>query len=556
MTSAARRFVDAGVHISRDPVSADRLRLAAIALHKQGRIEDAIGLYRRGLSLDPADVSALRCLGTAYKTLGQLELAVACFRRAVELCPAFCEAWNNLGNTLSEQGDVDGAADCYRRAFTAQPQFAGAHFNYAQALDRLGRYDEAISAFGRAIELAPRSAEFYNGYARTLDRLGRFDEAVAAFRRATELAPRNAEFYNGLGLALYESQHIDEALAAYDQAIRLRPEFALPRYNRSHAWLLLGDCARGWAEYEWRWKLPEITAPPYAQPRWDGSVKPESTILLEAEQGLGDTIQFVRYVPLVKERVGKVVLRCQNPLAPLLKKLSGIDRVISRDEPVGEFDTWSPLMSLPLLFNTTLDSIPNPVPYLVADEGLVRFWQERLRRVDGIRVGIHWQGNPAFSRDRFRSIPLASFEPLAGIAGVRLISLQKGFGSEQLNPHSVRFPVIDLQLKLDEVHGPFLDTAAILHCLDLVITSDTALAHLAGALGVETWLAVPRVPEWRWLSGREDSPWYPTLSLFRQRCVGQWGDVFTEMTAALHKRAITRHSASLPDRQTLPVSRI
>ena len=258
---------------------------------------------------------------------------------------------------------------------------------------------------------------------RTLDRLGRFDDVVAACRRATELAPRSAEFYNGLGIALYDAQRVDEALAAYDQAFNLRPEFALARYNRSHAWLLQGDFARGWTEYEWRWKLPE-PPPRYQQPRWDGSVKPEATILLDAEQGLGDTIQFVRYVPLVKARVGR---RASLPEAAgtIAQKLSGID-VISGEEPVPHFDAWSPLLSVPQFFTPTLENIPNPVPYLSADESLVRFWQQRLRRFDGLRVGIHWQGNPAFPKDRFRSIPLACFEPLARIAGVRLISLQKG----------------------------------------------------------------------------------------------------------------------------------
>jgi Flp pilus assembly protein TadD len=520
MTSVPKRIVERSVQISQAPVSADRCRQTAIALQKQGRIDQAISLYLRGLALDPSDASAYRCLGTAYKTRRRLDLAAACFRRAVELCPAFPEAWNNLGNTLSEQQDDAGAAECFQRAFTVQPHFAGAHFNFAQAVGRLGQ----------------------------------FDQAIAACRRATELSPRSAEFYNGFGMALYDARHIDEALAAYDQAARIRPDFAPARYNRSHAWLLQGDYARGWPEYEWRWKLAAVPLPPFAQPRWDGTSQPDRTILLDAEQGLGDTIQFVRYVPLVKDRVGTVVLRCQKPLIRLLASLPGIDRLIAQDEPIGHFDVWSPLLSLPLLFTPTLDAIPNRVPYLSADETLVRFWHARLERIDGLRVGINWQGNPAFPKDRFRSIPIRCFEPLARIPDIRLISLQKGAGREQLENRAVAFPIVDLGLSLDEIHGPFVDTAAILRCLDLVITSDTSLAHLAGALGIETWLAVPSVPEWRWLLGREDTPWYPTMRLFRQSLPGQWGDVFSRMAAELAQRAARRQTNIFSNPQSLPSS--
>jgi Flp pilus assembly protein TadD len=518
MTPVPKRIAERNVRISQAPVSADRCRQAAIALQKQGRIDQAISLYLRGLALDPSDASGYRCLGTAYKTRRRFDLAAACFRRAVELCPAFPEAWNNLGNTLAEQKDDAGAAECFQRAFTVQPHFAGAHFNFAQAVGRLGR----------------------------------FDEAIAAHRRATNLSPRSAEFYNGLGMALYDARHVDEAVAAYDQAVRIRPDFAPARYNRSHALLLLGDYARGWPEYEWRWKLETVSPPPFAQPRWDGTQQPNRTILLDAEQGLGDTIQFVRYVPWVKDRVGAVVLRCQKPLVRLLTSMPGIDRLISQDEPIGQFDVWSPLMSLPLIFTPTLDAIPNRVPYLPEDETLVRFWQARLERIDGLRVGINWQGNPAFPKDRFRSIPFRCFEPLTRIPSVRLISLQKGTGREQLENHAAAFPVVDLGLSLDEIHGPFVDTAAILRSLDLVITSDTSLAHLAGALGIETWLAVPSVPEWRWLLGREDSPWYPTLRLFRQGRPGQWDDVFSRMAIELRQRAARRQSMPISNPQSLP----
>ncbi|HEV3304129.1 MAG TPA: tetratricopeptide repeat-containing glycosyltransferase family protein [Planctomycetaceae bacterium] len=518
MTPAVRLSADLQIPVTRESASADRCRQSAIALQKQGRLEDAIHLYLRGLALDPSDAAGYRCLGTAYKKQGRLDMASVCFRRSVELCPAFPEAWNNLGNTLSEQGDLAAAAECFLRACRVQPEFAGAHFNYAQALAGMGR----------------------------------FDASIAACRRALELAPRSAEFYNGLGIVLFDAQRVDEALAAYEQALNLRPDFPSARYNRALAWLLKGDFARGWSEYEWRWKLPGAPPIPFQQPRWDGAVAPEATVLLDAEQGLGDTIQFARYAPLVKSRVGRVILRCQKPLVTVLRSLSGVDEIIGQEDQVPHFDAWVPLLSVPQFFTPAIENIPRAVPYLSADDSLVRFWQPRIGRFGGLRVGVHWQGNPAFLKDRFRSIPLACFEPLAKLPGVRLISLQKEAGTEQLTHRIVTFPVVDLGLKPAEIHGPFLDTAAILRCLDVVVTSDTSLAHLAGALGIETWLAVPHVPEWRWLLGRENTPWYPTLRLARQSQVGQWGGVFVRIAAALRNRAVAAQRRGLVDPQSPP----
>ncbi len=519
MTAVPKRLAEMSVRISQAPASADRCRLTAIALQKQGRIDQAISLYLRGLAFNPSDASAYRCLGTAYKTRKQLDLAAACFRRAVELCPAFPEAWNNLGNTLAEQQDDAGAAACFERAFTVQPHFAGAHFNFANALGRLGR----------------------------------FDEAIAACRRATELSPRSAEFYNGLGMALYDARRIDEAVTAYDQAVRLRPDFAPARYNRSHAWLLLGDYARGWPEYEWRWKLPAVAVPSFPQPRWDGTNQPDAHNPARRGAGTGrhDSVHSLCSLgqgsgrndrPSLPEAVGATAGgNAGNRPSHLAGRADrSVRRLVSALEPA------------PLFHLRRSRPFQTASPICAEDQAILRFWQERLERIDGLRIGINWQGNPAFPKDRFRSVPLRYFEPMARIAGVRLISLQKGVGREQLENRRATFPVLDLGLSMDEVHGPFVDTAAILRGLDLVITSDTSLAHLGGALGVETWLAVPSVPEWRWLLGREDSPWYPTLRLFRQNRPGQWADVFSRMAARLGQRVAARRTDTLNRPQSFP----
>ena len=295
----------------------------------------------------------------------------------------------------------------------------------------------------------------------------------------------------------------------------------------------MGRFEQGWAGYEWRWKCKEFgSLPPFQPPLWDGSFLDGRTILVHAEQGLGDTLQFIRYVPSLHQRGGRVILMCQPPLVRLLTRSPGIERLLAHGDPVPEFDVHTPLLSLPRLLGTTLESVPADVPYLEAEPQLVEAWRHRLGSYPGFKVGIVWQGNPKFRLDRLRSIPLAQFAPLARVPGVHQFSLQKGPGAEQLAAVTDRFPVTDLGRRLDD----FMDTAAVLKNLDLVISVDTAIAHLAGALGIPVWVALPFAPDWRWLMGREDSPWYPTMRLFRQTRPGQWEDVFHHIAEALQRR--------------------
>ena len=295
----------------------------------------------------------------------------------------------------------------------------------------------------------------------------------------------------------------------------------------------MGRFEQGWPGYEWRWKCKEFgSLPPFQPPLWDGSSLDGRTILVHAEQGLGDTLQFIRYVPSLHQRGGRVILMCQPPLVRLLTRSPGIERLLAHGDPVPEFDVHTPLLSLPRLLGTTLESVPADVPYLEAEPQLVEAWRHRLGSYPGFKVGIVWQGNPKFRLDRLRSIPLAQFAPLARVPGVHLFSLQKGPGAEQLAAVTDRFPVTDLGRRLDD----FMDTAAVLKNLDLVISVDTAIAHLAGALGIPVWVALPFAPDWRWLMGREDSPWYPTMRLFRQTRPGQWEDVFHHIAEALQRR--------------------
>ena len=387
------------------------------------------------------------------------------------------------------------------------------------------------------MQLKPDFAEAYNNLANALRIQGNLDEAIVSYRRAVQLKPDWAQPYSNLANALQWRGHYDEALATCRQALRLQPDYVDAHLNYSMPLLLLGQFAEGWSEYEWRWRTQDFQRFVASWPRspgryWDGSPLAGRTILLHAEQGLGDTIQFVRYAALLRQQgAGNVLLRCPPSLHRLMGTCRDIHAVFS-ENALPDCDVQLNLLSLPHLLGTTsIERIPANVPYLDSDPALVERWRDRLAALDGnrssLRVGIVWQGSPTHTTDRWRSVSLGQFAPLAEQAGVRLFSLQKGSGIEQL----AKMPELAVDLGSELVD--LADTAAVIRCLDLVISVDTVVAHLAGALGVPVWLALSRVPDWRWLLEREDSPWYPSMRLFRQAELGQWEEVFRRMGEAL-----------------------
>jgi hypothetical protein len=331
---------------------------------------------------------------------------------------------------------------------------------------------------------------------------------------------------------------LEEAVASFQEALRLDPTCVEAHGSLAMTWLLMGNLEQGWPEYEWRFHNKEWALPPFPQPTWDGSPLAGRSILLRTEQGLGDTLHFIRYAPLVKAQAGTVLVECAKPLIPLLSSCPGIDRLVPESpRPTESFDLQVPLLSVPGLLGTTLATIPANIPYLSADAKLVEQWQQELHSFSGFKIGIAWQGNPKHDRHGLgrRTIPLAQFAPLGRVAGVSLFSLQRGVGTEQLPHVTSKLSVTDLGSWIDEGCGAFMGTAAVMHCLDLVITSDTSIAHLAGALGVPVWVALPFAAEWRWLRDREDSPWYPTMRLFRQSEPGNWKPVFERMAGEVLK---------------------
>jgi tetratricopeptide (TPR) repeat protein len=486
----------------------------------------------------------LVCERIAGEVTKLLAKTTACSPVTVEAAPVGNERHQaefhfKQGAALAEQGKFEEAAAQYQQAVRLKPDYVEAYNNLGIAFDAQGKVEAAVASYQQALRLRPDYVRAHNNLGITWDKQGKLDEAVASFRQALRLKPDLVEAYNNLGRALHAQGKVEEAIASCQQALRLKPDYAEAHGNLALAWLLMGNFEQGWQEYEWRFQSKQMSLPPLPQLRWDGSPLPGRTILLRIEQAIGDTLHFIRYAALVKERVGTVLVECPEPLIPLLSSCRGIDRLVSRYlEAMEPFDVHAPLLSLPGLFGTTLATVPGNVPYLFADAKQVEQWQQELQGFTGFKIGIAWQGNVKHERGRAvgqRSIPLAEFVPLGRRPSVSLFSLQRGAGTEQLPQVASLFPVTDLGSWIDEGCGAFMATAAVMKCLDLVITCDTAIAHLAGALGVPVWVALPFAAEWRWLREREDSPWYPTMRLFRQTEPGNWKPVFERIAGEVSK---------------------
>jgi hypothetical protein len=393
-----------------------------------------------------------------------------------------------------------------------------------------GHHDDAIGLIGRAIELHP-SPEAYSNLGVALREKGRLDEAIDAHRSALRLKPDYTDAWRNLGVALNASGQFDEATAAFRRALEIKPDFADVHFNLGILLLLRGDFQNGWPEYEWRWKLPrQLTSAPQVPRQWDASELHGQTILLYGEQGIGDTLQFVRYVPMVVARGSRLIVECQREVAPLFEGFAGIERIVVSGDPRPRFDQHCALLSLPRVFSTDIGSIPAQIPYIKADPQLVQQWQSRFGPKQGSRVGIAWAGRPTHKNDRNRSIAFSELAPLWSVPGIEFFSLQKTSGPRHAPPAGTQW--IDWTDDL----GDFAQTAALIENLDLVITVDTAVAHLAGAMGKPVWVLLPFVPDWRWLLDREDSPWYPTMRLFRQSAIGDWAGAIRKVAEQLRRR--------------------
>jgi Flp pilus assembly protein TadD len=513
--------------------------LEALAIADQhyqaGRLQEAARIYLEVQAADPQNSAAPNGVGIIAAQMGKHDLAEGYFRQALALNCHEPTYHNNLGDSLKAQGKIDESLNSFQRALTLRPDYFEAHNNLGTALHLSGKFDEAAVAYRQALALRPDYVPVWYNLGMAFQAQGKLEDAISTYRQALSLDSAYADAASNLAMALHAHGQLEEAAATFETVLSLKPGHIAARANRSLLMLLQGDFARGWAEYDYRLQATPTLDRGFAQPKWDGSPLNRPTILLHGEQGLGDTIQFVRYAMHIKNQnpAATVVVECQPPLKKLLESCGGVDQLITQGSELPPFDVHCSLVSLPGVFQTILATIPAEIPYLTANPTLVEYWRETLRGLSGLRIGINWQGRAGQGQYRKRDIPIEHFAALAQVPGINLVRLQKNDpGSAPLGQY---LPIFDPGPDFDTAHGSFMDTAAVMMSLDLVITSDTAIPHLAGALGLPVWLALPYVPDWRWLLDRADSPWYPTMRLFRQRSPGDWFGVFDEIQLALYQ---------------------
>lgn len=582
----------------------DALHLYGLLLHQRGRHREAAQHIERAIGIRPDIADFHNSCGEAWRALKEYDRARRCYERALQLNPRLAQAHNNLGSLLADEGSLDTALERYQQALALQPRYAQAQFNLGNTLYRLGHMpqaiealraatgldprflpawqalgnacrdsgalEEALSCYECGLTLDPRNASLVNNRGVVLTRLGRYDAAAEVLRRLVHEHPQLAEGQCNLGVALHELERLDEAVACYRHAIELKPDYFAAHNNLARALrdqghvtesireyeevlardaqnadahfglafscLLAGDYPRGWREYEWRWQASNAGArpPEFERPPWEGQPPAGRTLLVYTEQGAGDAIQFARFIPRLAALGAQVIVQCPSALKDLLATVEGVSAVVGQDETLPSFDYHVAIMSLPYRLGVDLEAVATAVPYLAAPPGtsVALPWQAGE---DVLKVGVVWTGSALHVNNRKRSLPPHWLARWA-MPGVRLVSLQlpQGLTPDYLPPDDLA--LVDVGTGLTS----YAATAAVVQQLDLVITVDTSVAHLAGALGRPVWLLLAHAPDWRWLLGRDDSSWYPSMRLFRQPAAGDWESVVERVRAALAERCSGR----------------
>ncbi len=466
----------------------------AMEHHQAGRLAEAEAIYLQVLQADPGNAQAWQLMGIIAHQAGKNELSLEWLDKALAIVPDHAEALSNRGLALHDLGRPAEAIESYRKALAIRPGFAEALHNLGNTLLQLGRYEEALASYDGAVQIAPVYADALCNRGNVLQKLKRYSEA----------------------------------LASYERSIAANPMHAYAHWNYGLCCLVTGDFARGWQEIEWRWENHEFAKfkRPFTQPLWQGGESlGGKTILLHAEQGLGDTLQFCRYAPMVAARGATVLLEVQGALKPLLEGLEGVSRLFAQGEELPAFDYHCPLLSLPRAFGTRVDSIPAAIPYVRADEALVQAWQARLGPRRGARIGIAWSATTATDYGIARSLALSRFVQLIP-DGAQCVSLQKDLTQEER-------AIIEARPDIEHFGTGFADTAALVALVDIVVSVDTSIGHLTGAMGKPVWIVMPYVGDWRWMVDREDSPWYPSARIFRQPAPGDWASVLDRVKSEL-----------------------
>lgn len=511
----------------------DYLTSLGSALVSLGRRDEALKVFDKAVQLKPLDADLWRNLGNVLIDMGRAAEAILSFQHAIKLNPRHWDAANKAGRLLYQSRRFEEALVCFDLCDELQPNdFPTLHWR-ALTLHKLRRLEQALADNERALALDPTSADICNNIGSVLRSFGRNEESLPWLERSLKLQPNSRAFLTNKAVSLVELRRFDEAFAAYRQAMALEPGHAGPVWNLALLQMLTGDFEAGWAGREARRGIPDLSFhyPKFSQPMWRGKEPIDGkTILINFDEGLGDTIQFARYVPLVAELGARVILVVQDALYPSLSGLKGVSLCLplsTSERPA--FDFYCPVSSLPLAFGTKLETIPSQIPYLPAPaRSRVRAWEERLRPRQRLRVGLAWSGNPEHENDHNRSIPLRLMARIMDAAAT-FVSLQKDPRPEDVATLLEHPEIVDLTAHLTD----FAETAALVSCLDLVITVDTSIAHLAGALGLPTFILLPFTPDYRWLLDRDDSPWYPTVRLFRQSETREYGSVFDSVRTEL-----------------------
>ena len=511
----------------------DALQLLGALSAQTKQLTKAVDYLTKALQINPDHAACYSNRGIALKELGRLNEALASYDQAISIKPDYADAYSNRGIALKELGRLEEALESCDKAIQLNPDYADAYSNRGIALKELGRLEEALESCDKAIQLNPDYAAAYSNRGIALKELGRLNEALASYDQAISIKPDYAHAYSNRGNTLKELGRLEEALESYKKSISLKPDNANVYWNLSLCHLLGGNFKDGWQGYEWRWQSTKISkiagARNFSGQLWLGSESlTDKTILLYAEQGLGDTIQFCRYVPLVAELGAKVILEVQRPLVGLLKNIEGVNKIIAKGDTLTTFDFQCPLLSLPLAFKTELHTIPPVSHHITSDENKVAKWQTKLGKKGNFRVGLVWSGSTIHEDDHNRSLSLAQIVPHLP-SHLDYVCLQKELrGADQ----ALLAQRNDIKYFGDALED-FTDTAALCELMDVVISVDTSVAHLAGTMGRPTWVLLPFGPDWRWLLNRDDSPWYSSIKLYRQDKVGDWSSVLRKIKADL-----------------------
>lgn len=502
---------------------------------------EAVAFYKQALALNPTSAQVFFNLGQALYYAKQYSAALYAYKRAIQYKSDHYRAFVQIGKIMIDVKQPEDAVEPLKRALIIEPKNGDARILLARIYNDKHEFNQAIELITQGLAVEPNHINLYFELGNTYNLVNRLDESLAIYQDLDRLIPNNPSILYNIGFTLKKLGLLAESIPYYNRTLELNPDHAEAMFSRGLAYLVVGDFEKGWHGYEWRYSRPsQGSLRTYDAPRWDGSDLQGKTILIHAEQGLGDTFQFIRYAKLVKEKNGMVIAAVQKPLLTIMKQCKHIDQVVCVDDTPPHFDVHSPIMSLPYALKTRIDTIPAEIPYLYADEKLVGHWKEKLAADKNFKIGICWQGNDNYATPLLRatvaqkSVHPRQFAPICEVPGISVYSLQKTTGTDQLKDLPSSMHIITFDGDFDQSNGRFMDTAAVIKNLDLVITVDTSISHLAAGLGTPTWVMLPNPADWRWMLNRTDSPWYPeVLRLFKQPSPGDWENMILEVAQEL-----------------------